>query len=104
MREIKLINDAIKKLSLNLKGLIVFAEVASGHFKWSPIIAALAGPPVVLPNALLAMSIKAIIAPDFIRIPANIKKMIMYVDITPMGILQRPFKLKNCKSSISLSE
>ena len=43
MREIKLINKAIKKLDLNLRGLIVFTEAASGHYRWTPIIAALAG-------------------------------------------------------------
>jgi len=43
MREIRLIKEAILKLNLDLEGLTVFTEAASGHYKWTPIIAALAG-------------------------------------------------------------
>ena len=54
------------------------------------IMAALAGPPVVRPNNLVARSIKALTAPDFIRIPANMRKMMMKVDTTPIGVVKTP--------------
>jgi hypothetical protein len=43
MREFNLIKDAIKVFSLDLHGITVLTEAASGHFVWTPIIAALAG-------------------------------------------------------------
>jgi hypothetical protein len=43
MREFKLIEDAISKFSLDLRGLTVLTEAASGNYLWTAIIAALAG-------------------------------------------------------------
>ena len=39
----RLANDAIKRFSLDLKGLIVLTEAATNHFSLTPLIAALAG-------------------------------------------------------------
>jgi len=43
MREFKIIEEAISKFSLDLKGLNILTEAASGNYVWTPIIAALAG-------------------------------------------------------------
>lgn len=43
LRSINLINRAIEFNKLNLNGLIVFTEAASGEFIYTPIIAAMAG-------------------------------------------------------------
>lgn len=43
LRSINLINKAIEFNKLDLKGLIVFTEAASGEFIYTPIIAAMAG-------------------------------------------------------------
>jgi hypothetical protein len=42
-RPVKLIVQAIEKFGLDLSGLNVLTEVGSGHYKYTPIIAALAG-------------------------------------------------------------
>ena len=39
----RLANDAIKRFSLDLKGLIVLTEATTNHFSLMPLIAALAG-------------------------------------------------------------
>jgi hypothetical protein len=65
-----------------------------------PRMAALAGPPDVRPNNLVVRSIKTWTTPDFIRNPANMRKTIMNVDITPIGVVKTPFRVKNCVSSI----
>jgi hypothetical protein len=43
-----LVEDAIKRMSLDLRGWIVLTEAATGHYALTPIIAALAGAPRVL--------------------------------------------------------
>ncbi|MBA7669106.1 hypothetical protein ES703_77234 [subsurface metagenome] len=63
--------------------------------------AALAGPPVVLPITLVAISIKAWTTPVFMRNPAKMRKMMIKVDIIPIGVVNTPFRLKNCRSKIS---
>jgi len=42
-RKRKFVKRAIKKFRLNLEGLTVFTEAATGNYKYTPIIAALAG-------------------------------------------------------------
>lgn len=43
MREFRLVNEAIGKFELDLHGITVLTEAASGNYVWTPIIAALAG-------------------------------------------------------------
>lgn len=43
MREFRLIKEAIKNFDLDLTGLVVLTEAASGNYVWTPIIAALSG-------------------------------------------------------------
>jgi hypothetical protein len=43
MRIERIIRETIEKLDLDLRGLIVFTEVASGYYMFTPIIATLAG-------------------------------------------------------------
>ncbi|MGH1366145.1 MAG: hypothetical protein ACRBF0_21475 [Calditrichia bacterium] len=43
MRELRLINNAIERFKLDLAGLKVFTEAATGYFSWTAVIAALAG-------------------------------------------------------------
>ena len=43
MREHRLISDAIRQNALDLSGLTVFTEAASGHFMWTAILALAAG-------------------------------------------------------------
>ena len=43
MRIERIIGETIERLALDLKGLTVFTEAASGYYKFTPIIAALAG-------------------------------------------------------------
>lgn len=47
MREYKLILRAIDHFRLNLNGLTVLTEAASGNYKWCPLIAAKAGAKVI---------------------------------------------------------
>ncbi len=47
MRESRLINNAISNFNLDLRGLTVLTEAASGHYVWTPIIAALSGAEVI---------------------------------------------------------
>ncbi len=47
MREFRLIKEAIKNFELNLSGITVLTEAASGNFVWTPIIAALSGAKVL---------------------------------------------------------
>lgn len=48
MREIRLIRECIEKLSLDLSGLNIFTEAASGYYAFTPIIALMAGAKNVL--------------------------------------------------------
>lgn len=43
MREYRLVEEAVKKFTLELDGITVLTEAASGNFVWTPIIAAFAG-------------------------------------------------------------
>lgn len=43
MRIERIIDETVERLELDLKGLTVFTEAASGHYMFTPIIAALAG-------------------------------------------------------------
>lgn len=43
MREFRLLESAIKEFSLDLEGLNVLTEAASGNYVWTPIIASMAG-------------------------------------------------------------
>jgi hypothetical protein len=43
LREFRLISEAINNFGLNLNGITVLTEAASGNYIWTPIIAALAG-------------------------------------------------------------
>ena len=43
MREQSIISTCIERFSLNLEGMVVFTEAATGSFQWTPIIALLAG-------------------------------------------------------------
>jgi hypothetical protein len=43
MREARIARECIERFGLDLGGFVVFTEAATGHFRWTPIVALLAG-------------------------------------------------------------